>query len=571
MILPQKQGHEDATSGETLTDSHRETQSKGGLAPGLAMTPCATLVDYEANGPSRSATSSEEATANSAQKGESVMPVSVPSHATRGDIRNTDDGQLTHLASENLKRAYSYVVFALAEILRAMLHLVQFTAAQLFGRPANALESIGLAVGVFPDCHFNITHAPLSRSFVSREQDVETRTLDCAANIEHGNNCPAVISIETDHRAEREELRVGSDEEAAVCGDSVPACGDAVGAPATTPCIGAVSSDSHVESSGNSDWTPIELADDTVVQSSAAEIEVESSSVPRRRRGVGRVRSGKGARRKAKGANSKCVPPPAAAAATDLPLIVSCVGHSTALPSGLLLRIEFWGGTACTATCRNADRDKPTSDTHCGKHGDGSSAQPIQLTIRCISECGDGEADSHDSIKVGSPADKSSLDDAFQIQPAHDCVKRSADSETTEQESIELEGKKRAPTCATVTYGTVCIARDAMGRFVEIPNALARSTPSKGDLAVDQPTPGDWVLRIEISFRNPDDDGGTRGGPDHSPTLLVCEECGQSIDRLHKKHTKTTRKSADQSAQPEEKTRDETGDETRDETARDGK
>ena len=567
MILPQQQGHEDAESGETLTDSHRATQSTEGLAPGLAMTPCATLVDYEANGTSRSATSSEEPTANSPQQGESVMPVSVPSNATRGDVHNTDNGHLPHLAGENLRRAFSYVVFALAEILRAMLHLVQFTAAQLFGRPANALESIGLAVGVFPDCHFNITHAPLARGFVSREQDVETRTLDCAADIEHGNNRPAVISIETDHRTEREELRVSSDEEAAVCGDSVPACGNAVSTPATTPCIGAVSSDSHVESSGNSDGTPIELADDTVVQSSAAEIEVESSSVPRRRRGIGRSRSGKGVRRRAKGANSKCVPPPAVAAATDPPLIVGCVGDSTALPSGLLLRIEFWGGTACTATCRNADGDEPTSDTHCGKHGDGSFAQPIRLTIRCISECGDGEADSHDSIKVGLPAHKSSLDDAFQIQPAPDYDKGSADSETTEQESIELEGKKRAPTCSTVTYGTICIARDAMGRFVEIPDALARSTSSKGDSPVDQPTCGDWVLRIEISFRNPDDDAGTRGGLDHSPTLIVCEECGQPIDRHHKKHTKTTRKSADQSAQPKDKT----GDETRDETARDGK
>ncbi len=95
-----------------------------------------------------------------------------------------------------IRRACGHGTFALAEAVRALEHFVASALEYLLGRPANALEVVGLSIGVFPYQHVDITHAPIARSLVRGEEHIQPHSLDGPSDIEHRNNS-AVASTPT--------------------------------------------------------------------------------------------------------------------------------------------------------------------------------------------------------------------------------------------------------------------------------------------------------------------------------------------------------------------------------------
>lgn len=176
--------------------------------------------------------------------------------------RSRHQGALHGREGRLARRLLGGLLRRLAQQLRLTASGIQLATAWAVGallrRPAKALEAIGRAICVLPDRHVKFPDAPSQRRVVRRKQDIKPISLDRTTDVEHLNRVSPVIPGNAHEGPQRKHARVRGDKIAPVRLDRVAAGGDAVGARAATPSVGAVGGDAHAERVSDTDRTAVE-------------------------------------------------------------------------------------------------------------------------------------------------------------------------------------------------------------------------------------------------------------------------------------------------------------------------
>lgn len=473
---------------------------------------------------------------------------SVSSHARRAPGSHLDAVLQAHeaRADASARRACAFALLATAEVLRTSLWSVQWLTEALLGRPANALEAVGLAICKLPNGYLNIADAPLSSSLVRGEQQIEAIPSDSAADIKDRNDTAAVVSADADHRPEREQFRVGSNEAPAVGGDSMPAGGDAIGTPSTTASIRAVSSDSHLQNPSSADGTPIELEDEVCAEIRGSHTDPGSTRVGRRRGNVrGQRKTKRRERRRDKGDDAAVAGEASRSSTPDQPVSAASAVAALGSASELLLRIEVWSGAARNPASGDSDRNEPARDARGDQDSERRTNPPLRLVVDPAGLPDDGSADAHRAIESVVRAEKSSRDDAAQtVSVRGDAERSDLTSETTAQ-TPNLTVDRNSSTDGSIRFGTICIARDAKGRFIEIPSGGARGDCPAQPVAGSDCAAQAVVIHIVLPPPSPNCARCNCVKGDRSPSRIVCEECGQPMDPLRGVYLKMMRRRLD--------------------------